>query len=83
MMNSDINDPTNRFSTLASYMILEGDYNSKDLSSISFNLVRVPYNIKKEIDDLEASDVSNKDVIIKSLQGAIPSIYNFRSEKDE
>ena len=51
MMNSDVDDKSNKFSTLASYIIIEGNYNSKELDSISFNLVRIPYNIQKEIDD--------------------------------
>ena len=80
MMNSDINDKSNKFSTLASYIILEGFYNSKELDSISFNLVRVPYNIQKEIDDLEASNISNKNMVIQSLKGALPTVYDFGSE---
>lgn len=67
MINSDSSDPSNKFSTLASYMILEGNYNSKDLASISFQLVRVPYDIEKEISDLQASDLPNKNSIIRSL----------------
>lgn len=76
MLNSDINDKSNKFSTLASYMIMEGIFNTKELSSISFNLVRLPYNIKKEIEDLEASTIPNKDSIIATLKGAIPTSYN-------
>lgn len=74
MLNSDLNDKSNKFSTLASYIIIEGNYNSKELGSISFNLVRVPYDIQKEIDDLKASNMPNKDMIIRSLIGALPTI---------
>ena len=76
MLNSDINDKSNKFSTLASYIIIEGNYNSKELSSISFNLVRVPYDIQKEIFDLETSNMPNKDMIIRSLTGALPTTYD-------
>lgn len=76
MMNSDINDKSNKFSTLASYIIIEGIYDSKDLDSISFNLVRIPYSIEKEIADLEVSDMPNKSMIIKSLKGALPTVNN-------
>ena len=76
MMNSDIDDKSNKFSTLASYIVLEGNYDNKNLSSISFNIVRVPYNIKQELDDLEASDMPNKEMVIRSLKGAIPTVYN-------
>ena len=70
MMNeSDINS-TSKFSTMASYMILEGELDSRKLSSISFTLVRLPYNIEKEIEYLKKSDMPNKDIIIKSLQTA-------------
>ena len=76
MMNSDIDDISNKFSTLASYIIIEGFYNSTILDSISFQLVRIPYDIEKEISDLESSDMPNKEMIIRSLKGALPTIYN-------
>ncbi len=82
MLNSDIDDPSNKYSTLASYMIVEGNYNSKDLGLISFTLVRVPYDIEKEIEDINASSISNKNMHIRSLKGALPTIYNFGSEKE-
>jgi len=75
MRNSDLNNPSNKFSTLASYIILEGNYNNKELGPISFNLVRLPYNIEKEIQDLEKSDMPDKEISIKSLKGAVPSLY--------
>lgn len=81
MCNLDIDDKNNKFSTLASYAIIEGTYGSKELGSISFNLVRVPYDIEKEVKDLEYSETPNKHIIIKSLRGAIPSELNFRSGK--
>ena len=71
MLNNNINDKTNIFSTVASYIILEGNLNSTNLSSISFQLVRVPYNIEKEIKDLKKSDMPNKEETIKSLMSAI------------
>lgn len=68
--NDNLSDKTNRFSTVASYVILEGIYGSKDLSSLSINLVRVPYNIQEEIDYLEASDMPDKQKTIKRLKTA-------------
>ena len=70
MMNDGDKNTESKFSTMSSYMILEGELNSKQLSSISFTLVRIPYDIKKEIKYLEQSDMPNKDIIIKSLQTA-------------
>lgn len=70
MMNESDVDSTSKFSTMSSYMILEGEFGSKKLSSISFTLVRLPYNIEKEIEYLNESDMPNKEIIIKSLQTA-------------
>lgn len=67
MMNNSEQDEESKFSTLASYMILEGNLNSKKLAQISFTLVRVPYDIEKEIEYLQDSNMPNKDLIIKSL----------------
>ena len=75
MLNSNLNDESNKFSTMASYIIIEGNYNSKDLASISFNLVRVPYDIEKEIKYLEQSDMPSKNIAIRSLKGALPTTY--------
>lgn len=71
MENIDINDENNKFSTVASYTIVEGFYGKKELDAISFNSVRVPYDIKKEVEDLENSDMPNKEVIIRTLTSAI------------
>ena len=71
MSNTLINDKTNKFTTMSSYIILEGYYDSKDFNSISFNLVRVPYDIKKEITYLKESDNPYKDKIITSLISGI------------
>ena len=45
-------------------------YDSKDLSSFSVNLVRVPYDIQKEIEYLNASDMPGKEKTIISLKTA-------------
>lgn len=75
MLNDDENDKTNKFSTVASYTIIEGDLGSSELGPISFNFVRVPYNIQKEIEDLENSDMPSRKEIIKSLISAIPNSF--------
>ena len=53
MLNTADFDETCKFSTVSSYIILEGILDSRELSSISFNLVRVPYDIEQEIKYLE------------------------------
>lgn len=70
MSNEGEENQTSKFSTMSSYMILEGKLASKELSSISFNLVRVPYDIEKEIKYLQESDMPNKEIIIQSLKTA-------------
>lgn len=71
MINEDENDETNKFSTMASYTIIEGIFASKKLSTLSITQVRVPYDIEAEIKSLEASNMPNKDLIIKNLRTAI------------
>lgn len=70
MINEGEIKPTSKFSTMSSYFILEGILDSTEISSISFNLVRVPYDIEREIKFLEESDMPNKQVIIDSLRTA-------------
>lgn len=71
MLNTINEISTSRFSTVSSYIILEGFYGEKELSSFSFNLVRIPYNIDEEIELIKKSDVSNKGEIISALKTAI------------
>lgn len=73
MLNNSIDDETNKFSTVASYIIIEGYYGDTNLNTISFNSIRVPYNIQKEVKDLENSDMPNKEIIIRTLISAIPN----------
>ena len=72
MLNTDVSDKTNKFSTVISYAILEGNLGSKELSSISISIVRLPYDIEKEVKLLEASTLPNKEVMIKELRSAVP-----------
>ena len=72
MSNNDKVDETSKFSTMASYIILEGEYDLKSLAGISINLVRVPYDIKKEIENLKKSDMPGKEDAIKMLLTAWP-----------
>lgn len=70
MLNDNMHDETNKFSTVASYSILEGELNSKDLSPISINLVRLPYDISKELLLLKQSSLPSKEKVIMELQSA-------------
>ena len=70
MSNMNSKDPNNKFSTLSSYMILEGNLDSKELDEISFNLIRLPYNMDVEIEDLKKSNMVNFDKVIHSLRTA-------------
>ena len=75
MMNDNFNDKTNKFSTLASYIILEGILNLKELSSISFNLVRLPYDIEEEVALLEKSSLPSKNKLIAELRSATNFVH--------
>ena len=68
--NGNNGDNNNRFSTVSSYTILEGDYNSKNLSTINITNVRIPYDINKEIEYLKNSDMPTRNEIIHDLQTA-------------
>ena len=59
------------FSTISSYIILEGILDSKELSSYSINLVRLPYNLEQEIINLKNSDIPDKDLLLKNLSKAM------------
>ena len=72
MLNTSEMDETTIFSRLASYIVLEGEYESKELSSISISLIRVPFSIEKEIDRVEKSDNPRKAEIIQKLQTLEP-----------
>ncbi len=53
----------------ASYLILEGKYGEKEnILPISFEFVKIPYDYRKEISNLEKSDMPNKDMAIKELK---------------
>lgn len=70
MSNDNYYDETNKFSALASYIILTGNYDSKELSTIDINLVRLPYDIEAEVKLVEASNLCTKDKVIKELRSA-------------
>lgn len=80
MLNDDYNDKTNKFSTVTSYIILEGTLNSQKLSSFNINLVRLPYDIEEEIKLLEKSSLPSKNKLIMELRSATNySNMNFSS----
>ena len=74
MFNKDKKDIENKFTTMASYIILEGSLNSQELSEISFNICRIPYNIDKEIEYLAKTDMYNKEKIMESLKTGISNV---------
>ena len=70
MENDGKENNTNSFSTLASYVILEGNIGSKELGPLAITNVRVPYDIEKEIKSLEESDMPYKERSIFCLRTA-------------
>ncbi len=59
--------------------ILEGNYNSRELSTINFNLVRLPYDIEKEVELLRNSSLPSKEKLILELKSAT----NYSSMKQD
>lgn len=72
MLNTALMDETTIFSRLATYIILEGEYDSRVLSTIGMNIIRVPYNIETEIEIIKNSDNPRKEEIIRKLQTLEP-----------
>ena len=62
---------SSHFSTISSYVLLEGILDSQELSSYSITLVRLPYNLQDEIDNLKKSDIPDKETLLKNLSNAI------------
>lgn len=71
MLNKDENDEKNKLTTMASYIIIEGDIDSKNLGSLSFQFIKCPYDIQKEVRDIEESDMPNKEAAISGLTTGI------------
>lgn len=72
MLNTSKINEDSKFSVVASYIILEGEYESTSLSSIGITLVRVPYCIETEIERIKKSDNPSKNEIIRKLRTAEP-----------
>lgn len=63
----DIVNEQGEMAEISSYLIIEGEYNSKEAASISYEIVKIPYDYKKEIENLEKSDMPNKEMAVKEL----------------
>lgn len=52
----------------ASYLIIEGEYGKEsEISPISFEFIKVPYDYESEIKRLEKSDMPNKEMAIEEI----------------
>ena len=51
-------------------MILEGILDSRELAPIDFNLVRLPYDVDKEVELLKKSNLPAKDKLVLELKSA-------------
>ncbi len=72
MLNTSEVTDTSKFSTVSSYIIVEGELEEQKLTGISLQIVRVPYCIEKEIARVNESDNPDKEYIIRKLQTAEP-----------
>ena len=64
--NSDLDRDLSHFSTMSSYVILEGNLNSKEFSSYSMQLIRLPYDSNKEIEKIKNSDIPDKEILLRN-----------------
>lgn len=61
--------------TKSNYLIIEGEYGSKDYSSdISFQFIKVPYDIKKELED-EDLNIEKENYRFELEQGMYRNMY--------
>jgi protein phosphatase len=67
----DIINKENQKVELSSYMIIEGEYNSKKISSIAYEIVKLPFDYLKEIENLKVSDMPNKEMAIEEIETGI------------
>lgn len=52
----------------ASYTIIEGNLNSKEIATISISNVKIKYDVYKELKSIELSDIPTKDELILSFK---------------
>ncbi len=68
--NTDSDKELSHFSTMSSYVILEGNLNSKEISSYSIQLVRIPYDVNKEVEKIKNSDIPDKEILLRNYMYA-------------
>lgn len=56
---------------LSSYMILEGNLDSAKADTISYEIVKIPYDYEKEIENLKNSNMPNKEMAIEELEKGV------------
>ena len=67
----DIIEKSGKKYVLSSYLIIEGDFNSKNAGNFEFEIVKLPYDYEKEILNLKNSDMPNKEMAIEELESGI------------
>ena len=67
----DIIEKSGKKYVLSSYLIIEGDFNSKNAGNFEFEIVKLPYDYEKEILNLKNSDMPNKEMAINELESGI------------
>ena len=50
IIRNDEKDADNRNTTVANYLIISGNFNSRNYDEISYEIVSVPYDIDKELE---------------------------------
>lgn len=84
---SDIVNINGKDYTYGSYLIVEGEYDSKEVSSIDFNIVKFTYDNNLEAQRIQNSDMPFKDIAYEEIKngtyfnrGLLDSKYDQNSE---
>lgn len=76
-------DASTKEITQAHYLIIEGEYNSKVYESfLSFQFIRLPYNIQKELETKKAN-IEKEEYEKEILEGRYRDIEKIKKELDE
>ena len=65
---SDVININGKKYTFGSYLILEGEMDSKKLSKISYKIVKFPYDYMKEVQNILDTDMPNKELAAEEIR---------------
>ena len=83
VVRDDEKDSSVLETTNINYLILEGEYGKKEYGSgLSYEFVRIPYNIDKELEDIE-KNIEQEDYIKEIKEGRYRNMNKIKEKADE